>query len=462
VLSRFDPATRSIELSESLRHADPGLQAALLAASLQEAYDHLQRRTSGTNEQARRRMAVVSAYLEAVEPSGLAKRLDLNNSAETGLFDSLMNNRLLALAGGAAVDKRIGHLPTVSRLLEDAKSDLKLAEKERDELKDRLRLIEESGDQATASQLNEELAILGASIKVGASKVSALKEEVEETGVRHSDYVSAKSDLIVPEKMPVYSESEGPAVEPALEPALALMRQTIEASPELKNEVGYAIEALDELTARGGRLLFGGTPAGQAAYFSPVTRELVVNDSYRRIPKPLLAALLVHELTHADDCFNGRSLTRETEHRAFSGMARFLAAFPPKDVASLLSPEANNPAAVHAFQWMYSIRRQYLRGKTTLEAMVANSYTQMFHAQFVGHQSAAGTLSEFRTRTLAPARERLDALREHEKLLAAAVDSAPERAPQLHATRESIRVMEGLISLYERMEKQYAEEASAG
>jgi heat shock protein HtpX len=459
-LSRFDPATRSIELSESLRHAEPGLQAALLAASLQEAYDHLQLRTAGTNEQARRRMAVVNAYLESADPTSLAKGLDLNNSAETGLFESLMTNRLLALAGGSTVDKRIGHLPTVDRLLEDAKKDLKLAEKERDELKDRLRLVEESGDASSAASINEELAIIAASIKLQTFKVTSLREEADERGLRHSDYVFVKSDAIAPEKLPVYSESGGPAVEPALEPALAMMTDTIGSFPELKEHLGFAVEALDQLKSRGGRILFGATPAGQAAYFSPVDRELVVNDSYRRIPRPLLAALLVHELTHADDAFNGRSLTRETEHRAFTGMARFLAAFPPKDVASRL--EANNPAAVHAFQWMYSIRRQFLRGKTTLEAMVANSYTQMFHAQFVGHQSAAGTLSEFRTRTLAPARERLDALREHEKLLLAAIDAEPERAPQLHATRESIRIMEGLLSLYERMEKQYAEEASAG
>ncbi|MBI5201705.1 MAG: M48 family metalloprotease, partial [Elusimicrobia bacterium] len=113
VAAHYDAAAKSLYVNQMLRRANPKLQAALLAAQLQEAYDRSLGRTPGTKEAAARQILALDAFLDGTDMHALAETVDINNPVEAQLFETQLEQRQWAASGSAAFEQVFGELASV-------------------------------------------------------------------------------------------------------------------------------------------------------------------------------------------------------------------------------------------------------------------------------------------------------------------------------------------------------------
>ncbi|MBI3297653.1 MAG: M48 family metalloprotease [Elusimicrobia bacterium] len=470
-LAFFDPALKAVYLDAALLRVDPDLQGAALAGLFQQVHDWLDARVLDSAESRARSVLAQDAYLEGFAMDALAHRIDLSNPVEKVLYEGVVANRLAAAAGFRAAAATAGEWPTLGQLAAKARSELALLERRRAEFTDELGLVRGGlaaapGDSRLARQerlLSEKLRILEGSLLLTRAQAAAAEREAGEPDAeaRATALASRLDGYPAPASFgPLVPVTQRPTVDPDLAPALTLLRQAIkDAKDPAVRRLKYLLTALDAVLERGGRVLYAAPGEGAAAYFSPVTLDLVVGREFKNARPELVAALLVHELTHAADylgvprpgerAWRPRPMTRETERNAFTNEAIFAGAFDPAELAGLL--DRRNPSELAAYSLVYHARARWLEGKTSLEAMVSDAYTQLFGAHFEGLQTAAQLYEEVEHRKLAPVLESIEELGRRVVLLEGALARGEShRAAQLESAGRSLALYESLRTLHRR------------
>ncbi|MBI4345818.1 MAG: MFS transporter [Elusimicrobia bacterium] len=464
VAAHYEPSTKAIYLNQMLRRSNPKLQAALLAAQLQEVSDHQEGRTAATKEAAARQVLALDAFLDGTDMRAMAETIDINNPLEAQLFESQIEQRQWAAAGSGAFEQVFSELETVPMMLQKAQDQVSLLKRQQADLADELGLVRTGlegpiGVAGLAHQervLAERSRILEGSVSLAVAQLEMLERESVASGGKLETPLSAgvQPADVDPSSWKLVPVKQKPAVDPRLAEPVALIRNTIAASSDPRiRALAPVVGALERLTAAGGRVALAPSGDDAVAYFSPVTLDLVVGTQFANTDPALVAAMMVHELTHALDYFEGRPLTRETEKNAFTNEAIFIGAFDPRKIAARL--DVRNPTEQAAYQLIYHARARYVEGNTSLESMISEAYRKLFGAHFEGLQTAGQLLDETRRSKLAPLIEVRGQLEQRAELLAAAAAKGdPGRRAQLAAVQRTIALTEAHIRLFERQVEQ--------
>ncbi|HVE11778.1 MAG TPA: M48 family metalloprotease [Elusimicrobiota bacterium] len=479
----YDPNRYALFLDSMLLRAKPEIQAAWLAQFLQIAYDHLQARPAATKESLIRQAFAVDELLNGLDLAKLQRELDINNVVEVTIFELLLRNRLLANSGLDALEARYSQHLSLPQLIARGQDHLELLKRQKVNLGDQLKLV--VGGLANAPKnadlllqkgiLEERIAIAGGNILMAEAGLAAARTESTRAagaGLRTPLATVAHSPALRLDKRLVRSRPKQ-AIDPKIQSAIDVLRDAIRGKrnallerngyarrpdPRVK-ELEHLLAALERVVASGGRVVFGDPGEGAAASFHPVTLDLIVSFRFENAHPALVAALLAHELTHADDYFEGRPLTRETERNAFINEAIFAGAFDPEKVAATVHPLGASEQSV--YRLVYHARQRFVEGNTSLQAMISDAYTELFGAHFRGLQVADQYAGEIERAKLGPTREGLKDLLQRKGLVQIALDNG-----ELHRRTQMDEILRGettyvaLVALYERQIAQLRQAAA--
>jgi hypothetical protein len=471
----YNASEKTLYVNDMIRRSDSQLQGAVLAGLLQQAYDHLTARAPGTQEAMAREVRVKEKFLKDVDMRQMAAETDIGSAVSVELFEQMVQTRLWANSGDSTLQRLYGQAASITHLNDAGAEEAKLLQTELAALEDQLRLFEDglSRDQGNTGYVRQ-VRVLNEKIAIKKGKINAAERRAEMLGTdadtriqnsistplsidkRHKARVSEKDLRVVKVR-------RKPGVEPALESTLALIRDTIAKSddPEIRG-LAYIGTTIDKLIAEGGHIVYAPPGDGAAAYFSPVTLDLVIGREFAKTHPALVAALMVHELTHAADYFGvsqdggadlQRPLTRETERNAFTNEAIFAGAFDAQELGAAL--DVRNPMEQKLYDLVFHARLKWVEGKTSLEAMISDAYREMFGAHFSGLQTAAQVKHEIQVSKLAKIIEQYEDLAQRVELTRQAVEAGDQtRVGQLENMRVALSLYEAYTIVYQRQIEQ--------
>lgn len=468
--SYYDSATRSLYMNRLHRRTHPALQAAVLAATLQKAYDDLNGNLRDARESWARQVMIQDAFIEDQDPMRLVEEIDLNNPLDGELFEGVMHNRLTVAQGAEEIGRVFGGYDGVRDVLAKAEEEQERLERSLDLLGRQLALVErglerKENEPIRAALLRdqrvmkEKILILEGSVAVAQERVRMVARESRRAPASASLETPFSLDAghratIGPERLRVVAALSRP-LDPGLAEVVRLLRTTVErsGSPEVRG-LGRLLATLERIMHEGGRIRYASPGDDTAAYFDPVTLDLVIGRQFMRADPVLVAAMLVHELTHADDYFAGRALTQETESNAFTNEAVFIGAFDPREVASRIDP--HNEMERMAYDLVYRARTRYIEGDTSLQAMISDSYTKLFGAHVDGLFTSGQKLESLVRGRLSPARQVILELAREETLLSQEAEGRGRGdARRLGQIRRELVLRRALLRLYERQAEQF-------
>ncbi|MFH2202628.1 MAG: M48 family metalloprotease [Elusimicrobiota bacterium] len=479
----FNPSEKALYINDTIMRAEPRLQGSILAGLLQQAYDHLNSRAAGTQESAVRQILARDSFLDGADMADIAKSVDIGNVVSVELFESVLQNRLWAASGMSALERIFGESVSINHLIQRGKDHVSLLKRELRDLEDQMQLFEDGlrkdkGNEGYDRQvrvLREKIGIKKGNIRVAQTQLKMAETErgAAESLLTPLSVDKAHRARFDTNKLGVVGVKARPKVDPKLQTVLNIIGETIRTSkdPAIRG-LAYIEETVEKLLESGGHIQFAAPGDGAAAYFSPVTLDVVIGREFAQTHPALIAALMVHELTHAADYFGvpsrkgepwlQRPLTRETERNAFTNEAIFIGAFDPEEVASRL--DVNNPMEHAAYQLVFHARMKYVEGKTSLEAMISDAYRDLFGAHFSGLQTAQQFKAEIANSKLAKIVEAYEDLRQRAELTQRAVENGQEtRRVQLLQMLKALSLYEAYITVYQRqMAQMDLEAAEAG
>lgn len=284
--SSFEPSINAIYINTRYINADATLVAALLAARLQEAYDHASGRATDTAQSSVRTIRAMDAFLDGLDMEALAKGLNINNVWEVSLFEGLIDERIHVALGFSNLVGLYSPGSMASNKYAVEKSTLQQERSVVRRLVDRLELLKKTSPQGgqDSKDLAGRMRVLGA--QVGKFEGSILMREAwikkYELDKDHEDRrndpldtplsvvaESNKSRLNLKNLKWVQMEKEVP-VDPKMAEVLGFIRETIAASSQDSpvRQLQFLMDGLEKLLQSGGRLYVDFQNSGVLAYFS--------------------------------------------------------------------------------------------------------------------------------------------------------------------------------------------------
>jgi hypothetical protein len=466
----FDPAGKALFVHEMMRRVNPTLQAALIASVLRQVYDYQMNRDLDTREAQIDQILAEDRFLEGFDMSALAAEIDLSNPLEVDLFETTVQNRSWAASGVETLAEVFDDFDSAAQAAQRGLDQLSLLEKQ---LADGERyladvnaaLAEKAGDES----LERQKRVLESKTGIMRGQAAVMRSELAMLDKTAGAKERSRLDL---DALPTVRASGSLKIDEELKPVILLMKKTIRDGAETElGKLGYIATALETLLAQGGRVLFAAPGDTAAAYFDPVSLDLVIGREFAKAQPELVAALLVHELTHAADYFGvprsgedewlPRAMTLETERNAFTNEAIFAGAFDPEEIGSRVDPR--NPMEASVFNLVYHARQAYVEGNTSLMAMISSSYTDLFGAHFEGLQTASQLYEEIARRKAAPVQRAYEDLASRAELVARAVERGEKhRKTELARLEKTLAMYAASLTLYSRQLEQLARAAEEG
>lgn len=431
VISNVLPDLKGLYIHQNYQTVNPRLQAAVLAMRLQQLYDNMNGRSWLTREAMMRQITALDEFLDG-DPGSmemLAQALNINNTPEMVLFQDLMENRLLMGFSLAGLQNSQADVSTAEQFHSRDMDQIKQGEQSVANIETKLgpvvRSLEKrdfknlSEDQllarkkelvASLGQAKGNLILLRAELALYANDTAAAKGNAElDVRLSVNPEHSGTLDLAAVRLVPV---QKGDAIAPKLESAIALIRTTIaESKDHATRDLSYVLTALDKIVNSNGRIRFDFPTLGSFAYFQYIFTEIVLSWPFMYLHPVLVATLLVHELTHAADYFGiarpgeadpgPRPLTRETEYGAFTNQSIFFGNFDHQRIAEEIagSPGQYDPVySRKVFNMATYAFKALMDGRGSLEAMVSESYRELFGTHFAGLQTASAMEDELQKR----------------------------------------------------------------
>lgn len=466
-------------VNDMLLRTDETLRGAILVALLQEAYDHLVGRAAGTQEARARILLAQDRFLDGADMTALSDKVNIGNAVDVSVFDELNDTRLTVAFGGASIQERYRDAAIVKQLEEVERRNSERYVRQLTELEDQLKLFESGLEREPENAgYRRQVRILREKVAIKRGAVGAAEEKHR----LYDDELAAQSEgsvwtplsvdprhkaRIKTSKLRIVGSKKKPAVDPEIQPIIDLVRRTITTSqdPDI-NGLGYILETLDELVAAGGRVQFAPPGVGAAAYFQPVTLDLVIGREFAKTHPALVAALMVHELTHAADFFGvarpgedrrlQRPLTRESERNAFTNEAIFIGAFDPVEIASKL--DVRNVMEERAYKLVFHARTKYIEGKTSLDDMISEAYRELFGNHISGLQWAQQVKVEIQGKLAKVIEARSDLSTRVELTRQAITGGDASRQSQLENMEKALGYYEAYVRLYQRQITQFEQE----
>jgi len=464
----FDPASKALFVHEMMMRVNPKLQAALFASVLRQVYDYQKHRDLDTRDAQVDQILAEDRFFDGEDMTALAEEIDLSNPLEVDLFETSLQNRTWAASGIETLNEVFDDYDSAPQALQRGQDQLSLLKKQ---LVDNERylgdVVKALVDTPKDAALLRQKRVLESKTKIMRGQAAVLGAQLDMLEVEGDRSEHARLDF---SSLPVVEALEGPRVDKNIKPVIDLMKKTIRAGKGTDREgLAYIITALETLLARGGRVLYAPPGETAAAYFDPVSLDVVIGREFAKAQPELVAALLVHELTHAADYFGvprpgedawiPRAMTLETEKNAFTNEAIFAGAFDPEELGKRVDPR--NPMEASVLNLVYHARQAYVEGNTSLMGMISNSYTDLFGTHFAGLETASHLLEKIEVQNAAPVRNAYNDMLQRAELVAKAVEEGEEhRRPELDRLLKTLSMFEASLTLYARQMEQLEAAAS--
>lgn len=450
----YDEAHNAIVVTGMFRRVDPRLLAVVLGHQLQVAYDSKRQRSSPIKETVLRQSKVVGTLLTTLDLKAMAASLNINNPYEVQLFTGLVQQKLQHLQLSFQPEAAQIRAPSAAAYLKALQDSIQEVQRQIRDLQDELALVQ---DNLTRKPGDETLTRDG---RVLREKVQQAKASLYLASQRLAAFMKEDPDRLTVGEVP-NAAGEAPVVRVApaqvderLSAAIETLRRRVAEDSVKTEKLGRVVRTLDRLAAEGAQISFGPTPAGAAAFFSPVTLDLIMSDRLQKAHPALLAAVLAHELTHALDYYDGKAMTLETEYNAFTNEAIFMEGLDAEQLAREL--DLKNLEDVNLFHHTMYVRRMHVQGQVSLQAMVKNSYTRQVWTNIEGLQDASQMLDDLKSRSLEPLQQQLSDLRRKVELIdGASPGQRSARSEQASFFKAVVGALEAMETLFGRQKAQY-------
>jgi len=480
------PDLNSVIIHFRYQNINVRLQAALLALSLQQLYDYKNGRSWTTREANMRWQLALDAFLDRpADPDDMLKlsgELNVNDALETGLFMEFMNNRINAGYGTDHLEGTLRAATGVDDYQADAAYQIEQSRRDVSDTESALQAVKDvmarkslppaltlADLQSRKRILEARLQNLYGNLKLHELEAAQFAQDAQpnRTGTGPDLRLAvdkqhrSRLDLAALRVVPVQSQ---PQIAPQMEKVIDLVRGTIN-NPKTPatRDLSYLLTALDELLARGGRVFFDFPQAGNHAYFTYDLLQVVLGWPLMRVPLKLAADILVHELTHLAD-FLGiarpgesetgpRPMTRETEYAAFTNQAIFAQNFTAEEIVAEIEANPGKFSIADArqiFQLVFHAVKTYVEGQTSLEAMISDSYRQLFGTHMQGLQTAKAIEEDLKKR-LGPERANYEFDRQSVEI--SQMKSGPD-SPTVRSRQKIMVLRLARIQLLERQAQQ--------
>lgn len=412
-LASYEPETNAIHVHLHLSRVNPRLQAALLAARLQFAYDHLVDRYPGIRETMVRPALAIRSFLAGTDLEALAGSLDINNEAELQLFRALRDDLLNSADGFDTLEWYYRDYPAAAETVASLEGQIEVEEADAAQVE---QILEQNagavaklkdGDPLKTEllQRRETLLVRASARRAELSLLRARRDALQRDLERETEghYLGGPLWLEPGHAAAAVKETDLPvvrsqAVDPVdgrLEPVLGLMARTIAGAraPEARGR-GYLVEALDRFRKLQGRIFFA--PIQELAYVFPPLYQLVVDYTFVTLHPKLLVPILGHELAHVADLFGvprrpdedgaPRALSMETEFHAFEVWADLAKEYDPEEIAAevLARPDLyDRETNLKMLQVIYEIV-EHRHDRGALLALVERRYGQLLGITYQG------------------------------------------------------------------------------
>ncbi|PCI37400.1 MAG: hypothetical protein COB53_06465, partial [Elusimicrobia bacterium] len=460
----FDPASKALFIHEMMKRVNPKLQAGLLASVLRQVYDYQKNRDLDTRDAQVDQILAEDAFFEGEDMTALAGEIDLSNPIEVDLFETSLQNRTWAASGIELLNEVFDDYDSAEQALQRGQDQLSLLKKQ---LADNERYL---GDVNNALEAASEDASLQRQKRVLESKTGIMRGQTSvltaQLSMLENKANGRERSRLDFDSLNVIDALEAPRVDKNLKPVIELMKKTIRVDKKSDRAgLEYLITAYETLLARGGRVLYAPPGDTAAAYFNPISLDIVIGREFANAQPELVAALLVHELTHAADYFGvprrgevewiPRAMTLETERNAFTNEAIFAGAFDPQELGKRVDPR--NPMEAAVLDLVYHARQAYVEGNTSLMGMISNSYTDLFGTHFEGLETASHLLEKIEVQKAAPIRKAYEDMKQRAELVAGAIKAGEShRRPELDRLLKTLTMHEASLTLFARQIEQLA------